>query len=120
MKGSTREFIPAQRPLGNEVMVNFGNEISEAGFYNLYLPDTANHYWLGFNFNRKESNLAILSSDEINNQATRIKAHVVSNADADLSAVISEMNRGIALWKYCIMLALIFLAIEVLLLRFLK
>ena len=120
MKGSTHEFIPAQRPLGNEVMVNFGNEISEAGFYNLYLPDTANHYWLGFNFNRKESNLTILNSEEINNQAARIKAQVVSNADADLSAVISEMNRGIALWKYCIMLALFFIAIEILLLRFLK
>ncbi|TSA50876.1 MAG: VWA domain-containing protein [Sphingobacteriales bacterium] len=120
MKGSTREFIPAQRPLGHAVMVSFGNEISEAGFYNLYLPDTANHYWLGFNFNRKESNLTILNSDEINNQATRIKAKVVSNADADLSAVISEMNRGIALWKYCIMLALLFIAIEILLLRLLK
>lgn len=120
MKGSTREFIPAQRPLGNEVEINFGNEISEAGFYDLYLPDTTNHYWFGFNYNRKESNLSILNAEEINNQATRIKAQVVTNADADLSTVILEMNRGIALWKYCIMLSLLFIAIEILLLRFLK
>jgi len=120
MKGGSREFIPAQRPLGNQVMVNFGNEIRDAGFYDLYLPDTANHYWFGFNFNRMESNLALLNTEEINVQATRIKAQVISNIDADISVLVSEMNRGIALWKYCILLALFFLAAEVLLLRFLK
>ncbi len=120
MKGSAHEFIPAQRPLGNQVMVDFGNEIKDAGFYDLYLPDTTNHYWFGFNFNRMESNLALLNAEEINVQATRIKAQVISNVDADISVLVSEMNRGIALWKYCILLVLIFIAAEVLLLRFLK
>ena len=104
----------------NQVMVDFGNEIKDAGFYDLYLPDTTNHYWFGFNFNRMESNLALLNAEEINVQATRIKAQVISNVDADISVLVSEMNRGIALWKYCILLVLIFIAAEVLLLRFLK
>lgn len=120
MKGVSREFIPAQRPLGNQLMINFGNEIRDAGFYNLYLPDSANNYWLGFNFNRMESNLSLLNTDEIKVQAERIKAQIISNVDSDISVLVSEMNRGIALWKYCIMLALLFIATEILLLRFLK
>ena len=120
MKGVSREFIPAQRPLGNQLMINFGNEIRDAGFYNLYLPDSANNYWLGFNFNRMESNLSLLNTDEIKVQAERIKAQIISNVDSDISVLVSEMNRGIALWKYCIMLALLFIAAEILLLRFLK
>ncbi len=120
IKGNNREFIPAQRPIGNQVLVNFGNEIRDAGFYDLFRSDTSNQYWLGFNFNRKESNLALLNAEEINVQAKRIKAQVISDVDADISVLVSEMNRGIALWKYCILLSLIFLAAEVLLLRFLK
>ena len=120
IKGSTREFIPAQRPLGNSVMINFGNEIREAGFYDLYLPDSVHHYFLGFNFNRKESDLKILSADETEVQAKRIGAQIISNTSANLSALIDEMNQGISLWRYCIILALIFIATEILLLRFLK
>ncbi len=120
MKGKIREFIPAQREAGNQTLINFGNEICDAGFYNLYLPDTTNHYWVGFNFNRIESNLALFNLEEINKRALKINAEVISNVDSDISVLVSELSRGIVLWKYCILLTLIFIAAEILLLRFLK
>ena len=90
----------------------FGNRINDVHYDGKNIRQISNDEVVNSDF--------YLNSEEINNQAARIKAQVVSNADADLSAVISEMNRGIALWKYCIMLALFFIAIEILLLRFLK
>ncbi len=118
LKSGNHEIIPAQRPLGMDVQINFGNEISEAGFYDLFLPDTSAHYWLGFNFNRKESNLELMNSEELKAQAKRLNAQIISNSDADLSAVVSELNHGIPLWKYCIVFSLLFMLIEILILRF--
>ena len=43
---------------------------------------------------------------------------VVDGSHAEVATVVKELDRGISLWKYCIMLALLFLAVEIALLRF--
>jgi hypothetical protein len=42
------------------------------------------------------------------------------NAEASLTQVVDEQNQGIVLWRWCVVFALLFLALEVLFLRLWK
>jgi hypothetical protein len=53
--------------------------------------------------------------------ALRLKNFVTLKSDqVDITSSISTMNDGKLLWKYCIILVLLFLALETLLLKFWK
>ena len=113
------EFIPGQTNMGNTSLINFNNVISKAGFYNLNLEDQQIK-GLAFNYDRIESNLDYKSSEELNEEYGA-SANIISNtASADLSQIIKQKDQGIRFWKWCLILALLFLAIETLLLRFWK
>jgi|GEM_PF-6840718 len=43
---------------------------------------------------------------------------IEAGANIDFGTLIGERSRGIVLWRWCLIAALIFLGIEVLLLRF--
>ena len=76
-----------------------------------------------FNFNRKESDLSIYSTDELTEMSSRLgnsNINVIETEGKDLSHSIAQLNEGKRLWKYCIILVLVFLAIEILLIRFFR
>jgi hypothetical protein len=113
----TQEFIPGQRNLGNKVLLNFNNMIERAGFYDVELGNEKLKN-LAMNYDRLESQLAYYSSDDLN-ELYGEQAQVLSNViNKDLAMVIQEKDKGIVLWRWCFILALIFLAVETLLLRF--
>ncbi|MGZ3942635.1 MAG: BatA domain-containing protein, partial [Bacteroidia bacterium] len=78
---------------------------------------------LAFNYSRKESNLACYPIDEIqkviDTKGYR-NIHLLNNTGEDISRQILEDAEGKKLWKLFILLALTFVLIEILLLRFLK
>ena len=43
-----------------------------------------------------------------------------TSAEANFSQVVDEQERGIVLWRWCVVFALLFLALEVLFLRLWK
>jgi hypothetical protein len=45
---------------------------------------------------------------------------MVDTEDKDISKILTDIGQGKKLWKFCFLLALIFLAFETLLLRFWK
>jgi hypothetical protein len=77
---------------------------------------------VSFNFDRRESNLTSYSTDELKSLAESSRLHSVNFFDSnnELTHTVAELNEGIRLWKYCIWLALIFLACEILLIRFMS
>jgi len=122
IKGDKEEFIPEQKVLGAQVILGINNQIKEAGFYDLYLDKTNPLGVFGYNFDRRESelqyvNITGLATMTQNNPAFSI---VDSTNNANFAELIKERSTGIVLWRWCIILALIFLAIEALLLRFWK
>jgi len=119
LKGETKEFIPGQKAYGSKVSLTLNNQMEQAGIYELVTDDEANLSFFGFNFNRKESLLEHLSLTELKNQFTGDNVHFIDNFKEDISQIVGEIDKGIVLWKLCIILALIFLAIEVLFLRLL-
>jgi len=122
IKGEKEEFIPEQKVIGAQVILGMNNQIKEAGFYDLYLEASKPLAVFGYNYDRRESELQYVSIDDLakltqNNPAFSI---VDSSKNANFAELIKERSSGIVLWRWCIIFALIFLAIEALLLRFWK
>lgn len=116
------DIIPAHRVLPEGVQVNVGDQIPASGNYELKKgKDLA--AVVAFNYDRKESELKYLSGDQIaqlSNGAHLTGLQFYTSNVNDLTKTLHQQAEGIALWKYCILLALLFLLIEILLLRFWK
>ncbi len=111
------EFIPSQRLSNKSVLLEIPKNQLDAGYYDVkILEETVTT--LAFNNSPKESDLRQASSEELS-QYFQGKYEVISAADeASFSKVVESKYIGQPLWKYAIMLALLFLLIEVLLIRF--
>lgn len=113
------DFIPLQRSMGPNMMIDFQGQIEDDGFYELLERDSIAKV-LAFNFDRKESNLATFTVQELKDHSgagvTVLDIPPTKNAGAFIERSIS----GLELWKWCIFLVLLFLAAEQLLLRLWK
>jgi hypothetical protein len=115
------DVIPEHKMLDTKAQINIHGQIREAGNYNLY-AGKEKIMPLSFNFNRLESDLTCYTTDELQalletNQDASI--HILSGGEKSLTSFI-DMEEGQKLWKLCIIIALLFLAIETLLLRFMR
>lgn len=120
LKGMEEEFIPEQRIIGSKVILSINDKIRKDGFYDLFLNEESQLAKYAFNYNRKESQLDYFSSEDLKNYVGP-NLNVIDILDSSvLTAKIEERSKGIVLWRWCIILALIFLALETLLLRFWK
>jgi len=120
LRGTAGEFIPEQRIVGSRLYLTTSNQVIQAGFYHLFVQADSTLARFAFNFDRKESNLACYNAEELKNQSGPLVKVLDINDEAFLTAEIQESNQGISLWRWFIVLTLIFLGIEVLLLRFWK
>lgn len=117
LKGSQEEFIPQQRIVGPSVILGLNNQIEEAGFYQLFLEKSNPLAYYAFNYDRQESQLNYLSTDDLAAQAGPKTKIIQAASTADLTPIIGERSRGIPLWRWCIILALVFLGLEGLFIR---
>ena len=118
IKGES-EFIPGQDNKGNATRLNFNNMVQSAGFYDVTLNEEVVK-GLAFNYDRIESNLAQYTTAELKERVGTAANILTDSMEADLGTIIKEKDQGQSLWRWCLILALIFLAIETLLLRFWK
>jgi Aerotolerance regulator N-terminal len=120
MKGAKEEFIPEQRIIAGKAILGVKDGVKEAGFYSLFTrPDSA-LYKFGFNYDRRESVLDYFDNKALKDFETAKIKVFDETAEANFTAVVGEQNQGTALWRWCIILALLFLAAETLILRFWK
>ncbi len=116
------DAIPEVRSMQGETTLIMP-EITDAGFYDLTNKSDSLLSIIAMNYNRNESVISFSNEDDLNTALGNGKYkefNVMNNKVASVSNFVKEMNSGISLWKYCIILVLLFLGIEVLLLRFLK
>lgn len=120
LSGNDGEFIPEQRIVGQRIFLSINEQLQQSGFYELLLDDSAPLDLFAFNFDRAESDLSYLSEEEIET-LTAGKANILDGQnEAELIGTIQTNNEGQPLWRYFIWGVLIFLLVEVLLLRFWK
>ena len=94
------------------------DQLQETGVYELKKQDSTVSV-MAFNDNRSESDLSYYTPSELSKlvpQATEI----LQGGKGSLKNSVGETNFGIQLWKLCIILALLFLAAEILLVKFFK
>jgi hypothetical protein len=121
--GQDFEIIPEIRSTGSQLNVLTGGQIKEAGIYNLNNNGELVTS-VAFNFDRKESDLELFSSEEISvafadNGLTSFSL-LRHSPNKSLTTTISDINSGKKLWKLFLLAALAFLLAEVVLLRFWK
>lgn len=115
------DIIPEHKMMETKVQINVHNQITDGGNYYLY-AGKEQVMPLSFNFNRMESDLTCYTPDELQSLTENDKlaqVRIFAGGEKTLTSVI-DLDEGKKLWKICIVLALLFLAAEVLLLRFMK
>lgn len=114
-----KEIIPSQRRFANQLNIDAPKYLLESGIYTLKI-DTLNLSNIAFNIPKPESQLALYSNEEISSKLSAKNVHVLSEADPQsFASDMKEKYHSIELWKYALILSLVFLSIETLLLRFL-
>jgi Aerotolerance regulator N-terminal len=119
---NTFDMIPEHKVMDQKTEITVHNQLTDAGNYNLY-ADKDFVTGISFDFNRKESDLNCFNADELNKQIidhNLFNVNVLESTNTGLKQSLTELEQGKKLWKICLILALLFLAIEVLLLRLMK
>jgi hypothetical protein len=114
------EFIPEQRLLGARVLLTPGTQVRDAGWYALSLGQDTLVAQYAYNYDRRESDLSFLNTDALR-ALSRPGWTILEGSDrANFAQVVDEQNQGIVLWRWCLVFALLFLALEGLFLRLWK
>lgn len=109
------EMIPTIRRYGGGSEIFVSEQIREPGTYRLTGAADEELAVFAFNHMKSESDLSYYEAGDLNEIGawTRLIEPQVSSLDR----VVSIENLGMQLWKYCVVLALVFLAAEILLIR---
>lgn len=116
------DIIPSGKVIKSGLMIDVGEEISSAGHFDLMKGSNLNAV-LAFNYDRGESVMNFYSEDDLSGQiksAGLLNWSILEASVQDVGKSLAELNKGVSLWKYAIVLALLFLLIETLLIRFWK
>ena len=120
LQGEGGEFIPEQRIIGTKAYLSVNDQVKTAGFYDLFFEGADPVATYAFNYDRRESVLQHYSPDALAEFVGPVPSIINVTDEAVLTAAIEERSQGTALWRWCLILALLFLGVEVLLLRFWK
>jgi hypothetical protein len=117
VKGNTG-IIPDVRQQEGSTLLYTSDELKETGTYDLRKGDSTVAV-LAFNDNRSESDLSYYSKADLAKMLPK-NGDVLQSGNASIKSIIAEENIGLQLWKLCIILALVFLAAEIVLVRYFK
>jgi hypothetical protein len=116
-----QEIVPSQRKMGDHILLEIPKYSVTPGFYKVaFKKDTLD--LLSFNLDKNESLLAQYSGEEVKTllgSGAAVSIFKASSATT-FGQEMKERYVGTPLWKYALVLALLFVLAEVLLIRFLK
>lgn len=116
------DFDPEVRKVDNNINIYLTDEIKLSGNYNLNCNETS-LYGIAFNYNNIESEMdsyKIEEVEELFHEKGFDNINILDIDDQFITKSIKKINEGTQLWKYFLMLALLFIIFEILLLRFSK
>ncbi len=121
LKSDNLDIIPAERFVGGKKQL-FVSELLNAGNYSLTSDDETIDV-ISFNYSAQESDPLTYTIDEIKNIFKRgnLQNFNINESNLqDVREIVKKINLGKSYWKHCIILTLLFLLIEILLVKFLK
>ena len=111
-------IIPDVRQQEGSTILYTSDQVQQNGTYDLKRQDSTIAV-LAFNDNRSESDLSYFTESDLTKFMPKA-TNILQGGKGSLKNAVSEINIGLQLWKLCIILALIFLAAEIVLLRYYK
>lgn len=119
LKGENITIIPEVKNTSSGSVLFFADQIKSAGFYELYQKKNLLEI-IAFNDSRDESVRDFYAANELKNNFGITAAGIINQQEASVTNQIKEINSGTSLWKLCLILTLLFLATEILLVRFFR
>jgi hypothetical protein len=121
--GTKMDMIPEMRVINNYMNLFVDKQLAIAGFYDVVWQGSTKQN-LAFNYDRLESNLIFHTLEELKDIISKnsLKNYNLidhKNTTSVAKAIQLEAN-GTKLWKWCLLFSLLFIAIEICLIRFLK
>ncbi len=116
MEGS-ESFIPQQQLRNNTLIINPGEQVMTDGIYSLV--DNAGEVIskIAYNYDRKESDLTTVPISELEGRIGSNFQILSQDIQNTLEAYVKNFESGKQLWKWCLILALLFILAEVILIR---
>nr|WP_067063476.1 BatA domain-containing protein [Mucilaginibacter sp. L294] len=111
-------IIPDVKQQEGSTLLYLPDQLTETGIYELKKQDSIAAV-LAFNDNRSESDLSYLTAGQLDKIFPK-NATLLNGNQLNADSIAGTANSGLQLWKLCIILALIFLAAEILLIRYFK
>lgn len=112
LRNENTDFIPLQRNSSNKVLITTTDQPETAGAYGIYDKENLVEY-VSYNYNREESSM------RFQNAADWPGTTNYNSIDALFEKVAQDSSMQ-NYWKWFVIFALLFLAIEIVLLKFLK
>ncbi|MDH4129485.1 MAG: BatA domain-containing protein, partial [Spirochaetota bacterium] len=119
---TTSDIIPEIKKEPGLINLYTQGQIKEEGNYLLTYANTT-IAGVSFNYERKESNMQVLTKNELEEQLTKNNLKnfsVMEVGEQSLTKSIVQTAEGTKLWKLFLILALLFILIEILLIRYIK
>jgi hypothetical protein len=117
------DFIAQTKSNGFSTVIDVEKKIENAGNYWLKSNTNDTLKGLSFNFNRLESSTKYYSGDDLEKSIEQLKLSnfkVIVKGAKNMAATMINMSKGTQLWKWCIIFALLFLATEIALIRWMR
>lgn len=118
LKKGPFEAIPDFRQNDKTTQLYIADQLKEAGTYELFKGDSLQAF-LAFNQGGDESDLSYATDEELKAGFPQ-KVSIIAATGGSIKNAVSSATLGIQLWKLCLILALVFLGVEILLLRFFR
>jgi hypothetical protein len=112
IKNKDEKFIPVQQVLNNKVKLTFNGYPQQAGNFGVYKQDELLKN-ISFNYNRTEGNLLAANTDLLSNYKT------IDSIDTVFNSLLTDRTNN-EIWKWFVLLALLFLVTELLIQKFVK
>lgn len=112
IKNTAEKFIPIQQLLNNKVKMTFNDNPLEAGNFGVFNGDNLVQN-ISFNYNRTESDLTLT-----NKQATA-DLNVINDTETVFNTIQTDRT-DTQIWKWFVIFTLLFLALELLIQKFVK
>ena len=112
VKNANEKFIPIQQSLNNKVKLLFNEYPTISGNFGVYKQENLIQN-ISFNYNRSEGNLALVNSNLLSDYK------VVNSIDIVFNSLLSDRSNN-EIWKFFVLLTLLFVVLEVVIQKFIK
>jgi hypothetical protein len=112
VKNASEKFIPVQQILNNKVKMSFNDNPFEAGNFGVFNGENPVQN-ISFNYNRTESDLTLVNEEAVADYK------IINDIETVFNSIQTDRT-DTQIWKWFVIFTLLFIALELLIQKFVK